>query len=186
TSHSSHSLLTKGFVDMKIKGGGLKTWVKTRWGSLYLTTDSMLHGCPVFDWAKVSNLISDEDFFTTCQLVRSVWQTIKEVIYMLEAKDATLADCFIYLIKLAVAIDRLPEINFFKIPAIHVFNRRYKEFLHPLYILAYYIHPQYRGKGLKDNGFHKATLTSLELWQNLGHTRSEGEELIAQLWHFEA
>ncbi|CAG8702837.1 2605_t:CDS:2, partial [Ambispora gerdemannii] len=60
------------------------------------------------------------------------------------------------------------------------------EFLHPLYILAYYIHLQYRGKSLKDNGFYKAALTSLELWQNLGHTRSEGEELIAQLRHFEA
>jgi hypothetical protein len=55
TSHASHSLLTKGFVNMKIKGGGLKTWVKTRWGSLYLTTDSMLRARPVFDW--VSKLI---------------------------------------------------------------------------------------------------------------------------------
>ncbi|CAG8699122.1 2766_t:CDS:2, partial [Acaulospora morrowiae] len=101
------------------------------------------------------------------------WQPIKEVTYMLEANDATLADCFIYLIKLAVAIDHLPDINTFKIPAIHIFNHRYEKFLHPLYILAYYIHPQYRGKGLKDNGFHTAALTSLELWQNLGHTRSE-------------
>jgi len=54
TSHSSHSLLIKGLTDMKIKGGELKTWVKTRWGSLYLTTDSMLRARPVFDW--VSNL----------------------------------------------------------------------------------------------------------------------------------
>lgn len=53
TSHSSHSLLTKGFVDMKIKGSGLKTWVKTHWGSLYLTTDSILHTRPVFDWVSI-------------------------------------------------------------------------------------------------------------------------------------
>jgi len=92
----------KGFVNMKIKGGGLKTWVKTRWGSLYLTTDSMLRARPVFD----------------CRSVRSVWQ---------------------------------PEVNNFKLPAIHVFNRRYEEFLHPLYILAYYIHPEYRGKNFHNN-----------------------------------
>ncbi|CAG8692192.1 1523_t:CDS:2, partial [Ambispora leptoticha] len=29
TSYSSHSLLTKGFVNMKIKNDELKTWVKT-------------------------------------------------------------------------------------------------------------------------------------------------------------
>ncbi|CAG8686539.1 1570_t:CDS:2, partial [Ambispora leptoticha] len=62
---------------------------------------------------------------------------------------------------------------------IHVFNQHYEEFLHPLYILAYYIHPEYRGKDLKDNGFHKAALTSLELWQNLEHIQSEDEELVA-------
>ena len=55
TSHASHSLLTKGFVNMKIKGGGLKTWVKTCWESLYLTTDLMLRARSVFDW--VSKLI---------------------------------------------------------------------------------------------------------------------------------
>ncbi len=27
---------------MKIKGGGLQTWVKTRWGSLFMTTDALL------------------------------------------------------------------------------------------------------------------------------------------------
>lgn len=83
-----------------------------------------------------------------CWLVRSVWQPIKEIIHMLEANDATLADCFLYLIKLAVAIYHLPQTNTLKIPAIHIFNRRYEEFLHPLYILAYYIHLQYRGKKL--------------------------------------
>ncbi|CAG8789360.1 28983_t:CDS:2, partial [Gigaspora margarita] len=75
------------------------------------------------------------------RLVRSVWQPIKEVIYALETNEATLADCFAYLIKLA---------------------------------------------GLKDNGFHRAALLSLELWQNLGHTRPEGEELIAQMRRFDA
>lgn len=39
---------------------------------------------------------------------------------------------------------------------------------------------------MKDSGFRQAALTSLELWQNLGHTRSESEELIAQLRCFEA
>ena len=87
--------------------------------------------------------------------MHSVWQPIKEIIHMLESNDATLADCFIYLIKLTILIDRLPEVNNFKLPAIHVFNQRYEEFLHPLYILAYYIHPEYRGKNFYNNLYNK-------------------------------
>ncbi|CAG8758209.1 9433_t:CDS:10, partial [Gigaspora margarita] len=171
--------------------------LKTRWGSLYFTTDSMLRARPVFDWLlsehletitdqEIANLLANEDFFITCRLVRSIWQPIKEVIYVLETNTAILADCFAYLIKLAVAIKYLPEINTFKASAVHVFNRQYEEFLHPLYILAYYIHPQYRGKCLKDNGFHQVALTSIEIWQNLGHTELESNELIAQMRQFEA
>ncbi|CAG8548347.1 11571_t:CDS:10 [Gigaspora margarita] len=147
SSHSSHSLLIKGFTDMKIK-------VKTRWGSLYFTTDSMLRARPVFDWhletitnQEIANLLANKDFFITCQLVRSIWQPIKEVIYALETNTATLADCFVYLIKLAVAIKQ---------------------------------------KCLKDNRFYQAALTSIEIWQNLGHTELESNELIAQMRWFEA
>jgi len=43
---------------MKIKGGGLQTWVKTRWGSLFMTTDALLRARLVFDWvSKRLNII---------------------------------------------------------------------------------------------------------------------------------
>ncbi|CAG8841102.1 31654_t:CDS:2, partial [Gigaspora margarita] len=67
---------------------------------------------------EIANLIANEDFFTMCRLVHSVWKPIKEAIYALETNEATLADCFVYLIKLAIAIIHLPEMNTFKIPAI--------------------------------------------------------------------
>jgi len=35
---------------MQIKSEGLQTWIKTRWGSLYMITDSILRARPVFDW----------------------------------------------------------------------------------------------------------------------------------------
>ncbi|CAG8708030.1 33741_t:CDS:10 [Gigaspora margarita] len=115
-----------------------------------------------------------------------VWQPIKEVIYILETNEAILADYFAYLIELAIAIIHLPEINTFKILAMHIFNRRYEEFLHPLYILVYFIHPQYQKKDLNDNDFHKAALIAIEIWQSLGHTRSESNELVALIQRFEA
>ena len=49
------------------------------------------------------------------------------------------------MIKLTIAIHRVPNLNPFKIPAIHIFNNRYLEFQHPAYLLCYFIHPLYRG-----------------------------------------
>ncbi|CAG8453719.1 6330_t:CDS:2 [Cetraspora pellucida] len=175
TSHfSSNHLLPKATEIVRINCAIDKEIDKAD----YLTLEAITN-------QEIVSLISNEDFFITCRLVRSIWQPIKEIIYALEANEATLADCFAYLIGLAVAIERLSEMNTFKTSAINIFNRRYEEFLHPLYLLAYYIHPQYRGKGLKDNGFRKAALTSLELWQNLGHTRLEGTDIPKIWWGYE-
>ncbi|CAB4488906.1 unnamed protein product [Rhizophagus irregularis] len=74
-------------------------------GSLYATTDSILRARPVFDWillehhniisnSDIYSLMQDEEFFTTCHQIRSVWTPIKECINILEAKSASLADCF--------------------------------------------------------------------------------------------
>ncbi len=49
TSHQACSILRQGLAQMKIKSEGLQTWVKTRWGSLFMTTDSILRTRPVFD-----------------------------------------------------------------------------------------------------------------------------------------
>ena len=90
-------------------------------------------------------MIQDEEFFTTCRQIRSIWAPIKECINILEASTVTLADCFIQMIKLAVAIFRLPVSNPFKISAIHIFNQRYTEFQHLAYLLCYFLHPLYKG-----------------------------------------
>jgi hypothetical protein len=90
-------------------------------------------------------LIQDEEFFTTCRQIRSIWAPIKECINILEAKTATLADCFVQMIKLAVAIFKLPSSNSYKTEAIQIFNSRYLEFQHPAYLLCYCLHPYYRG-----------------------------------------
>ena len=50
------------------------------------------------------------------------------------------------MIKLAVAIFKLPSSNSYKDAAIQVFNNRYLKFQHPAYLLCYCLHPYYRGK----------------------------------------
>lgn len=94
---------------------------------------------------EIFNLLSNEDFYITCRQIRSIWRPIKTCINILEAGSANLADCYINLIKLAVTIYQIPEINPFKPATVQVFNRRYTEFQHPLYLLSYYLHPFYRG-----------------------------------------
>ncbi|CAG8814060.1 36292_t:CDS:2, partial [Gigaspora margarita] len=92
----------------------------------------------------INNCGKINNFFKSSYLAHSLLTRgfadikIKEVIYMLEANNATLADCFVYLIKLAVSITNLPEANTFKI------------------------------------------------LQNLGHTKSESDELVIQMRCFKA
>ncbi|PKB96872.1 hypothetical protein RhiirA5_385041 [Rhizophagus irregularis] len=129
--------------------------------------------------------MQDEEFFTTCHQIRSVWASIKECINILEAKSASLADCFIQMIKLAVAIFRLPSSNSYKSAAIQVFNHHYLEFQHPAYLLCYCLHSYYRGFGINDDGFRDAAITATTLWQNLGYPEEECKQLLTQFRHFD-
>jgi hypothetical protein len=51
-SHQGSAIQAQGLKTMKIGIEGLQTWCQTRWGSLYLTTDSILRARPVFDWVR--------------------------------------------------------------------------------------------------------------------------------------
>ena len=44
----------------------------------------------------------------------------------------------------------------------------------------------YIGLGLKDGGFRDVALTSIRLWQSLGHSEESSKELVSQLRRFEA
>ncbi|RHZ62888.1 hypothetical protein Glove_334g4 [Diversispora epigaea] len=80
-SNKSNAYLKQGLAEMKIKSEGLKTWIKTRWGSLYSTTNSILKAQPVFDWIlsehseiitnlEIIRILKDEEFFSTCRFIR--------------------------------------------------------------------------------------------------------------------
>ena len=78
--------------------------------------------------------------------LQSILKPIKEAVKYLEMKNATLADCFFQLIKLSYSIKHLPEIHVaFRQKCIEAFNKRWKQFDFRLYMLAYLLHPLYRG-----------------------------------------
>jgi hypothetical protein len=65
-----------------------------------------------------------------------------------EARNTTLVNCFLQLIRLALEIRNLP-IGFnqnFRRECVFIFNKRWQQFDFELYMLAYFLHPQYRGK----------------------------------------
>ncbi|PKB96689.1 hypothetical protein RhiirA5_385174 [Rhizophagus irregularis] len=135
--------------------------------------------------SHVSLLIQDEEFFVNCHHIRSIWAPIKECINILKSKSATLADCFMQMIKLAIAIFRLPSSNPYKVSAIQIFNRRYLEFQHPAYLLCYFLHPYYRGLSLNGEGFRNAAITATTLWQNLEYSEQECKELLTQFQKYD-
>ena len=80
--------------------------------------------------------------------LQSILKLIKEAIKYLETKNATLADCFIQLIKLSYSIKNLSESNsIFRQKCIELFNKRWNQFDFRLYMLVYLLHPLYRDKG---------------------------------------
>ncbi|CAG8516462.1 445_t:CDS:2 [Funneliformis mosseae] len=65
-------------------------------------------------------LIQDNEFFMKYHYICSIWIPIKECINIVEAKSASLTDCFMQIIKLAIAIFCLPSSNPFKASAIQI------------------------------------------------------------------
>jgi len=73
----------------------------------------------------------------------------KNAVKALESNITTLADCFIELLKMAQAISAISFQNLnFKQKCIAIFNKRWNEFDINIYMLAFFLHPKYRGKNI--------------------------------------
>lgn len=97
---------------------------------------------------NISALIRSRSFFIDVEALNTLLGPVKSAVKSLEFKTTTLADCFVELIKLSQKIKSLPPVsNYdFKHQCIELFNKRWQEFDFQLYILAYLLHPRYRGK----------------------------------------
>ena len=72
TSHITHGHYQEQLKIMKIKGGEIKSYSKTRWGSFYVTTDSIIRSKPVFDWVNCfiyENLLYYSLFFIIINVI---------------------------------------------------------------------------------------------------------------------
>jgi hypothetical protein len=96
----------------------------------------------------VTKLIRSRSFFIDVEAVNTLLEPVKSVVKSLEFKTTSLADCFVELIKLSQKIKSLPNVSDyeFKHQCIELFNKRWQEFDFQLYLLAYLLHPYYRGE----------------------------------------
>lgn len=126
----------------------------------------------------------------------------------LEFKTTSLADCFVELIKLSKKIKSLPPVSDyeFKHNCVELFNKRWKEFDIQLYILAYLLHPYYRGKyfilliffknffiilfninlgkGLHPTIFRDIYILAMKIWVNMGGGELSSADLVSQIRSF--
>ncbi|CAG8841143.1 4362_t:CDS:2, partial [Gigaspora margarita] len=109
----------------------------------------------IFTNQEVFQIICNEDdtFYTSCKRISLIFELIKRVINLLESHIANLANCFIGIVQIAVALKRISISNNFHTLAIATFDFRYQQFDISLYLLTYYLYPNYRNKGLKNEKF---------------------------------
>jgi hypothetical protein len=72
----------------------------------------------------------------------------KRAIEAIEAKSSNMALIFLELTKMAAAIKKLPNSldSNFKKQCIGIFNKRWVQFDIDTYLVAFFLHPNYRGK----------------------------------------
>jgi hypothetical protein len=113
-----------------------------------MNNDQILDETPEKLSVDISALVRSRTFFTDVEAVNTLLGPVKSVVKSLEFKTTTLADCFVELIKLSQRINSLPPVsNYdFKYQCVEIFNKRWQEFDIQLYLLAYLLHPHYRGE----------------------------------------
>src|SRR5436190_12226270 len=101
-----------------------------------------------------------------------------------------MADVFIALIQMAIAIKALPtenseELREFRRKCIQFYNYRWKQFDIELYLLAYFLHPKYHGKSLIEETYQIIQKKALGLWQKMGGGSKTAFTLAVQMNNYD-
>jgi hypothetical protein len=137
------------------------------------------------------NLTRDRQFWINVESLVKILSPTKNAVKMAEATTITTADVFLILIQMAVAINSfdkndISERREFRKQCIQFYNKRWKEFDVKIYLLAYFLHPKYRCKGMKDSIFHQILYSALEIWKKIGGGRASANILVAQMKSYDA
>ena len=96
---------------------------------------------------RIKPIIQGRNFFDDLKILAFVLNPLRKAILSLEARTATLADCYLSLIRLGAVLKNLPR-SFqqdFRNHCYDVMNKRFNEFEDDKYLLCFFLHPQFRG-----------------------------------------
>jgi hypothetical protein len=98
---------------------------------------------------KIKAIVQNRQFWFDVEQLKMVLNPAKNAVKSLESNQTTLADCFVELLKMAQEISAISFHNLnFKQKCVAIFNKRWKEFDVNIYMLAFFLHPKYRGKNI--------------------------------------
>jgi len=96
---------------------------------------------------SVKKLLKKREFFEEVASLSQILLPINNTIKILESDNSTLADVFVQMVYLAYKLKNIniSNMNGLKRHSICAFNKRWNEFQVNPYLLAYFLHPGYRG-----------------------------------------
>lgn len=96
---------------------------------------------------KVKAIIEGRNFWSDLKILAFVLNPLRKAILALEARKATLADCYLSLARLAAVMKSLPRSfnKSFRNYCHQVMNKRFNEFEDNKYLLCFFLHPNFRG-----------------------------------------
>ena len=132
---------------------------------------------------KLKCILQSRKFFSDIRILAFVLESLRKAVLALEARVATLADCFLSLVRLAAMLNELPR-SFnasFRNYCIKVINECFNEFDDDKYITCFFLDPYFRSATLKKISFKRIIKCVASIGKRLGFDLYEIDILLNQL-----
>ncbi|KAF0495843.1 zinc finger bed domain-containing protein 1-like [Gigaspora margarita] len=117
--------------------------------------ENLRYNSPEILSQAVISILRSHAFFDDVRVLVFILGPVKKAITILESCLYNLADCFCKLIHLGASINKLSlsDHSTFHKQCIAIFNKRYNEFADLLYLLCFFLHPQYNDSFPKNKDY---------------------------------
>jgi hypothetical protein len=137
------------------------------------------------------NIVNSRSFWSSVECLVNILEPAKNAVKCVEYVSTTMADVFLALIQMAAAIKALPteeseDLKEFRRKCIQFYNNRWNQFDFELYLLAYFLHPKYRGKGLIAETYQIVQRKALMIWKKIGGGSKTALALAIQMNNYDA
>jgi len=172
-------------------------YVKTRWYSAGTCIQSVLKNEePLRQLAQknktelstdIRAVVANRQFWANCEQLTAILRPLMSAVGTLESHSATLADCYEQLLHLAAAIeDAVTGPADFDAHCCAAFCRRWDNIGDHVYLLAYFLHPRMRGRGISSELFPRIARSAATIWKDFGNSKLSTMKLMSQIMKYKA